>query len=803
MQNFTEMFEQGAGHKPYAYQVRLAGEVKLPQVFNAPTGSGKTAAAFFTWYWRRRCHPDSEVRKATPRRLVYCLPMRVLVEQTSTAIRGFLEALRPEPEINVHVLMGGDYDDDWQLHPERDVVIIGTQDMLLSRALNRGYAMSRFRWPIPFALLNNDVFWVLDELQLMGPGMPTAGQLAAFRDKLKTFGPATTMWMSATVSPEWLKTHDYTIEEEPFKLNRAEMDEPRLKCRLEAVKSLARLATKNGASTKGYPKELAGLIAEQHQAGRQTLVILNTVNRARDTYLALMKNLSKIKNKQDRPDVMLLHSRFRPPDRKALVEKLVGPIPDDGPGRIVISTQVVEAGLDISAALLISEIAPWSSMVQRFGRCNRFGEWQDARVFYVDPGPRAEAPYETEALVQSRELLEALEDSSVSPVCLPAAGERSDRYQVLRKKDLLELFDTAPDLSGNDVDVSRFIRDADETGLFLCWRRWAGPQPPPAEEPKPAREELCPAPIMELSDLISSGEKRIYLWDYADRRWRTALRRDLFPGRIFVIHADAGCYSPETGWDPGNKAPVELPFSPASPPEESGGDDRFTFAGRWQTLREHSEDTLQVLRALLAKLPYLDLEPFRTPLHEAALWHDLGKAHQVFQNTLLNSLEDDERNSRMFELWAKAPVAPGRRHLHERPHFRHELATLLALLAQEEVPCDLTLYLAASHHGKVRLAIRSLPGNDGHSRLARDPNIVLGIREGDTLPACDLGTARSAPCTLTLDAAALGSANGSPSWLSRTLTLLDIYGPFRLAFLEMILRTSDVRASILSGRGKS
>jgi hypothetical protein len=40
---------------------------------------------------------------------------------------------------------------DWDLHPEDPAIIIGTQDMLLSRALNRGYAMNRHRWPMHFA----------------------------------------------------------------------------------------------------------------------------------------------------------------------------------------------------------------------------------------------------------------------------------------------------------------------------------------------------------------------------------------------------------------------------------------------------------------------------------------------------------------------------------------------------------------------------------------------------------------------------------------------------------------------------
>jgi hypothetical protein len=44
-------------------------------------GLGKTAAAILAWLWRRR-EPPPEVRAQTPRRLVYCLPTRILVEQT-------------------------------------------------------------------------------------------------------------------------------------------------------------------------------------------------------------------------------------------------------------------------------------------------------------------------------------------------------------------------------------------------------------------------------------------------------------------------------------------------------------------------------------------------------------------------------------------------------------------------------------------------------------------------------------------------------------------------------------------------
>src|SRR5262249_10203901 len=147
---------------PFPYQRQLATGERLSPLLHVPTGAGKTAAAVLAWLWRRRFNEGT--REVTPRRLVYCLPMRVLVEQTKRAVAEWLQNLGLQDEVAVHVLMGGEEAEQWDLHPERDAILIGTQDMLLSRALNRGYAMSRYRWPLHFALLNNDCLWIMDEI---------------------------------------------------------------------------------------------------------------------------------------------------------------------------------------------------------------------------------------------------------------------------------------------------------------------------------------------------------------------------------------------------------------------------------------------------------------------------------------------------------------------------------------------------------------------------------------------------------------------------------------------------------------
>ena len=154
--------------------------------------------------------------------------MRTLVEQTEREVRTWILRLAREHTkprdgsqlrwLALHspvILMGGEDAGEWDVHPEKPAILIGTQDMLLSRALNRGYGMKRYRWPMHFGLLNNDCLWVMDETQLMGPGLSTACQLEAFRNVQSlgcgAFGAAgsVTWYMSATSNLEHLKTREW------------------------------------------------------------------------------------------------------------------------------------------------------------------------------------------------------------------------------------------------------------------------------------------------------------------------------------------------------------------------------------------------------------------------------------------------------------------------------------------------------------------------------------------------------------------------------------------------------------------
>lgn len=187
--SFADFFQTATRNQPYGYQCRLAcgnsadpgrpdtltgGVICTSRLIDIPTGLGKTAAVVFAWLWNRIYLGD----ETWPRRLVYCLPMRTLVEQTAGEIEQWLRRLAdgvPEGDVQeqllwLHdhspvILMGGEENDaarrEWDIYPEKPAILVGTQDMLLSRALNRGYGMARARWPMHFALLNNDALWLL------------------------------------------------------------------------------------------------------------------------------------------------------------------------------------------------------------------------------------------------------------------------------------------------------------------------------------------------------------------------------------------------------------------------------------------------------------------------------------------------------------------------------------------------------------------------------------------------------------------------------------------------------------------
>ena len=782
---------------PYHYQQTLAMAADLSVLLRVPTGAGKTEAAVLGWLYRRFEHPDQKVRDATPRRLVYCLPMRTLVEQTVGRIERWLDNLGMTDSVGVVTLMGGEPREQWHLYLEKPFIVVGTQDMLLSRALNRGYGSSPFMWPVEYGLLNNDCLWVMDEVQLMANGLPTSTQLAGLRRKLETYGPTHSIWMSATVRPEWLATVDHPAPSasEVLELSQDDMASPGLGKRHHARKVVSEAT---GISGSGYPKNMAEFIEGKHKPGTLTLVILNTVERAQEVYHVL-NNPRQIKLYAK---TVLVHSRFRSSEREEKQRAITAPIDPLGPGTVVVATQAVEAGVDISARTLITELAPWPSLVQRFGRCNRTGEDEQGEIFWVDKGERSQdtAPYSPEDVEPARQRMKALEGKSAGPSDLEGLADSLEDIEhatVIRRRDVVGLFDTTPDLSGSYLDVSQYVRGTDERNVSAFWRDVPA-EGPPDGEPKPIHSETVTVPLgKSIDDYFKDGGRKAWVWDFLDDQWRQVQARDIHPGMTLRLDAAQGGYSTDTGWDPSNRNPVEpVPIENTDVEDGHSSDPGSTSLRRPVILSDHCRHVESAVKATLSELSRWSIEPaIRDALELAALYHDAGKAHPAFQRMMMDLPEGEELPQDQPPL---AKSSGNRKN--ERRHFRHELGSALAILEHrsglDDRTRDLAAYLAAAHHGKVRLGIRSLPGRGGRNP---EPDRLLGyqVSEAETLPAVDFGEGlRIDETCLDLSIARIGlGSQGRRSWLDRSTALLDWLGPFRLACLEAIVRAADMRAS--------
>jgi CRISPR-associated endonuclease/helicase Cas3 len=795
-------FSTLTGHEsPRHWQRELASDTTCrDRIIRIPTGLGKTEGVLAAWSFYRIDQADDR----WPRRLIWCLPMRVLVEQTEQVARTLAAQMPAEARPDVYVVMGGEDAGEWFLYPERPTIIIGTQDMLLSRALNRGYASARARWPVEFGLLNHDALWVMDEVQLMDVGLATAAQLQAFReqDQSKSLRPCYTWWMSATLQPNWLRSVDTAEYHTEWIRNPCTVAPAQRAGGLWDIKKTLTTETieRDEAFAQRILAEHAALKADEY--GRITLVVCNTVDRACDTFDALQAA------GRDH-GIELVHSRFRPAEREGWRERFLSRAAcAPGADRIIVATQVVEAGVDISAGCLITELAPWPSLVQRFGRCARYGG--DGRVVVVDRGrdEATAAPYQVEELESSLKSLEALRDVGINS--LESHEESLSRdararlypyapVHLLLRREFDELFDTTPDLTGADLDISRFIRSDDERDLQVFWLDLEKSESPPSKR-RAQRRELCAVPFLKARDWLCGEETKTnrkpklrsgirgWAWDWIEGEWIEATRASLLPGRIVCVAASCGGYRTDRGFDPESRAPVSVVPLPTIPKdvealeeaEDQQDGENLSFS-EWKTIACHSSEVASEVGEIAAALQLPDT--LRDILALAGRWHDWGKSHPAFQGAIRAA--DRPARSDLAKAPDNAWLRPRGTYRFPddsdvRPAFRHELASALALFAvlenyapqhpallgpwseafanmghhaqanhpdatstpviQQILDCsaetfELLAYLVASHHGKVRVALHAAPKDQEYRDRDGRGLPIRGVREGDRLPA--------------------------------------------------------------------
>jgi CRISPR-associated endonuclease/helicase Cas3 len=857
---FDGFFQKATGNSPYAYQSRLAGSDSgttcNSQLINIPTGLGKTAAVVLAWLWNRVQLQNPK----WPRRLVYCLPMRTLVEQTRDEARKWIESLAKNNLISgkpprIVILMGGEGLEgdakDWDIYPEENAILIGTQDMLLSRALNRGYGVARARWPMHFGLLNNDALWVMDETQLMGAGLWTSAQLDWLRhDRFKPAKNCTTWWMSATVGTAFLETKDRKDAQlpAPAKIEITDAEAKKLDI-LKAIRPIANWQPPQAKARKdraSFIAALAAAISVEHKKHTLSLFVCNTVAAAQEIYIAL--NSANTTS----TEIILLTSRFRPADRKAHLDKLLafetarktavknGDAAPAHNGLICVSTQVVEAGVDISARRLWTELAPWPSTLQRLGRLNRDGKLNAeaaAHILEIPADKNALSPYEPDDLKAAKKIIDALVKKSeveptkpireiLSDLSSSSGGVHADIAKSLEPKpapfprafEVHGLFSTEPDVFGGFTDVSPWVRGGDKNAdVTIFWRDWdAAKKSPNAVEyggPAFQRGEGCAVAIYRLRDFVKSS-KTAFIWNDRAEKWESIRHDDICPGMVVMLPARSGGYDASKGWT-GDKADKPTNTPPPGPFDAEGEDDdkQTTAKAQWVALDAHlaavASEAEKISDALA--LP----SAHKIALVRAAALHDIGKSLPQWQNALPTPRPD------ATTLWAKAPSFA------KRAGMRHEAASALAAWRRyyRYVAADfpaLAIYLVAAHHGLVRTVLNSRPVP------AKQPN-VAGIPVIEPSPALSWHEKSGenwkldfAPASDGADGTFSEDANGelvfkptAPGWSALVADLLGGWeadapqvtaravpenephslNPFHLAFLETLLRAADCRIS--------
>ncbi|TXJ52761.1 CRISPR-associated helicase Cas3' [Brachyspira aalborgi] len=125
------------------------------------------------------------------------------------------------------------------------------------------------------------------------------------------------------------------------------------------------------------------------------LIICNTVRRSQDVYIELKKE-----NKQN-IEINLLHSRFIFKERKEKENKIqefasTKEEKRNNDAGIWISTQIVEASLDIDFDILYTDMCSADSLLQRMGRCyrNRIYKENEPNIFICDTKVGVETVYD-------------------------------------------------------------------------------------------------------------------------------------------------------------------------------------------------------------------------------------------------------------------------------------------------------------------------------------------------------------------------------------------------------------------------
>jgi CRISPR-associated endonuclease/helicase Cas3 len=386
----------------FSYQQRVFDALRehKPVILQAPTGAGKTRTSLYPFLYA--CARPDVIE--LPGQCIYSVPLRTLANQFVHEYHSTVQGYRQQYSLQTlqHVsLQTGERPEDPRFESD---LLFTTIDQTLSSFLSIPYALST-------SLANFNAgavlgsYLVFDEFHLFPINRDGGGAFATTLHMLQLLRNLTP-WTLMTA------TFSHTLLSGLCKLLDAVEISP-------ATASFDDIPSQKGKeryfSVREEPLCASHVWDDLQENHRQrVLAICNTVDRA----IELATELRRIISPNVR--VMLLHSRFFQQDRTNIEKSLAREFGEDKQSRspepiILVATQVVEVGLNITCEALHTEIAPASSVIQRAGRCARFtGERGQVYIYDVpknDKGEPQYAPYKDQQDVCERSWQEFLNGS--------------------------------------------------------------------------------------------------------------------------------------------------------------------------------------------------------------------------------------------------------------------------------------------------------------------------------------------------------------------------------------------------------
>jgi CRISPR-associated endonuclease/helicase Cas3 len=372
-----------------AYQVALSNISTLGDhnffSITLPTGLGKTFTAYkAALALKEQFCPDF--------RIVYCLPFTSIIDQNAGVFKDIFDSSGIEAEnIGIHHHLAVPElteDSDDSTYSNWEYLTEGWQNEITITTFVQ-------LWESLFACHNRQIrkfhnlansIIILDEVQAINPELYPAFEFVL--ESMAKYFNTKFIFVTAT-QPVLLKgkvqelchldSEDYFFKN----MNRTKIDKSLLK------------------DGKLDESDLSNRILESyHKVPKSTLIICNTIRYSQKVF-------ELIKDSVDPDNIYYLSAAIIPFSRDKILKDVRRKLTDGHPV-ILVSTQVVEAGVDIDFDLVYRDFAPLSSINQAAGRCNRNAGKEPSNVFLFKSGK--DKIYDPTQLSITKEVLDQFEN---------------------------------------------------------------------------------------------------------------------------------------------------------------------------------------------------------------------------------------------------------------------------------------------------------------------------------------------------------------------------------------------------------